>query len=129
MLNLEDLDKPHSRWVRLGGALEGVEIEVQYAGPEEQDKFRQKLVRAGVLKQDKLGNYNINAGRSKEYFRLYAQKYITGWRGDIKLGDEDNPAYDPQQMGAVLGAYGSAFEQVAKELEDDTDFFSRNGDG
>ena len=129
MLDLEQLDKPHSRWIRLTQALEGVEIELLYAGPEEQERFRQKLIRAGVLRQDKNGNVNINSHRESEFFRLYALKYITGWRGDIKLGNEENPAYDSAKMGAVLGAYGSAFAQIAAELEDETDFFSQNGGG
>jgi hypothetical protein len=128
VLDLNKLDEQHRRWIDLGGALAGVEVEIRHVGPREQERFRQRLVRAGVLKQSAEG-HNINSGREVEFFYQYAKQYITDWRGPIKLGDEENPTYSPEQMGRVLGAYGVAFEQVTKAVLEEVDFFSSNGSG
>jgi len=126
MLDLEQLGVERRRWVRLGGALEGVEVEVRHAGPRSQEKFRQKLQRDGVIKNSDSG-YTINPGREDAFFREYAERFITDWRGDIRLGDTKNPPYDHEKMGKVLGAYSVAFEQLVRALSDEADFFSENG--
>jgi len=116
------------RWIVLGGALAGVEIEIVHVGPRDQERFRQKMVSAGILRASE-GGQSINRGREDDFFRSFAERYVTDWRGEIRQGDDTSPAYSPEAMGRVLGAYSVAFEQVTKALAEEADFFSVNGDG
>lgn len=119
MLDLSKIEEPKRRWISLGGALAGVEVEIRHVGPKDQERFRQKLMRSGILKDT-----GIASGRETDFFRAYAEAFITDWRGDIK--PEGTP-YDAEKMGRVLGAYSVAFEQVGKAVAEEADFFSGNG--
>ena len=123
MLDLSRLEEQRRRWVALSGHLSGVEVEIRHVGPKEQEKFRQKMVRLGILKQTEAG-HSINGGRAEDFFRAYAENYITDWRGDIK---PEGTAYSAEAMGRVLGAYTVAFEKVTKALSEEADFFFGNG--
>jgi hypothetical protein len=128
-LDLERLDEQPTRWMALGGALTGVDVLVKYSGPREQERFRQKLIRARIMKEDsRTGGITINSGRDVDFFKAYAEQYIVDWRGDIKGGANGAaPPYSAEQMGRVLGQYRIAFEQIAASLEDETGFFSASG--
>lgn len=124
MLDLTKIGEAKSRWISLGDPLTGVEVEVIHCGPRDQERFRKKLTRDGVLK-----NGEIATGREDAFFQAYAEKYVTDWRGDIHGGDASGPTppYNAAQMGTVLGAYSSAFEAVSKAVLEEADFFSESG--
>ncbi len=125
-LDLGRLDEHRERWVPLSGALSGVEVLVRHVGPREQEKFRQKMVREGILKHTEAG-HTINSGRADDFFRAYAERYIADWRGDIRLGDTPDPPYNYEQMGRVLGKYAAAFEDVTRAVSEEAVFFSEDG--
>ncbi len=123
MLDLEALDQEHTRWIAMGGALAGVDLEIRHVGPKQQEKFRQKMIRDGILKKAD-GGVEIASGRQDDFFRAYAEHYVSNWRGQIK---PEGAVYDPKIMGIVLGKYQIAFEQIGKALSEEADFFSQNG--
>jgi hypothetical protein len=128
MLDLSRIGEERRRWVPLKGSLAGIEVEIRHAGPEAQEKFRQKLVRIGVLRS-KDGAIGINPGRESDWFKSYAEAYVTDWRGPIKLGEQDNPPYTAEQMARVLATHSDALEVITAALSEEADFFSQNGNG
>lgn len=119
-INLDELDRVRSRWLPLAGQLRGVDLLIRYGAPREMERFRQKLIRLGVLKSGRGdGGPEINAGRDDEFFRLYAENFILDWRGDIK---PEGTAYSPEVMGKVLGGT-EAMAQVKAAVEDAEGFF------
>jgi hypothetical protein len=125
MLDLTTLDQERRRWIQMSGALTGVELEVRHSGPKEQERFRQALIRSGVMKPSPSG-VEINSGREADFFKAYAEKYVTGWRGDIQ---PEGAPYDAAKMGAVLGAVNGALEQITRALGEEADFFPQSGGG
>jgi len=118
-LNL-DREKPQ-RWLELTGHLKGVEILIILATPKEGERFRQRLVRRGVVKHDR----NLpKAGREDEYFQMIAETYILDWKGDVH--PEGTP-YSSEKMGAALGDIPSLFQQVMEAIGEDSVFFGQNG--
>lgn len=123
--DLSSIDQDRSKWVRLG--LNDMEAQVKHSGPSDQERFRQKLVRAGIMKQVR-DSISINNGRGDDFFRAYAEQFITDWRG-VEMNGEANPKYDLDLMGKILGKSGTAFAAVREAIEDETDFFSGNDSG
>jgi hypothetical protein len=123
-LDLEQIAKPKNRWLSLTGQLSGVDVLVRYATPKEQERFRQKLVREGVLKTSQ-GSSSINMGREDDFFSAFAKSYILDWRGDIK---PEGTTYDAGQMGRILGASQSAFSQISDAVTEEADFLAENVD-
>jgi len=128
MLDLSRLGEDKRRWIDLGGALAGVEVEIRHVGPKDQEKFRRRLINNGILKPSSAG-HEINSGREMDFFKAYAAAYVTDWRGPIVLnpGEAERPAYSPDLMARVFGAYGAALEAVTRAVGDETLFFSENG--
>lgn len=123
--DLSRLEGDHRRWVRTG--LDDMEVEIKHVGPREQERFRQKMVADGILKQSAEG-IHINRGREEAFFKAYALAYITDWK-NVEVGVEKNPPFDPDHMGKVLGQSDQALQSVRKALEDESDFFSASGNG
>lgn len=123
--DLARLKGEHRRWVRVG--LDDMEVEIRHAGPAAQEKFRQRMVAAGILKHGESG-IAINVGRTEAFFHEYAKQHVTGWRNLILNGKTD-PEFDASEMGKILEASGDAFSAVAKAVGEEADFFSVNGAG
>ncbi len=119
-LNLDDLGKTQNRWMPMSGKLSGLDVLLKYSSPRESERFRQKLVRDGILKSGK-GGWQINSHREDDFFKAFAEFYVLDWRGDIN--PKDAP-YDAGQWGRVLAESGSAFEQVSNAISEDEDFFA-----
>lgn len=130
MLDLSRIGEERRRWVSIGATFPGVEVEVRFAGPERQEKFRQKLIRNGVMRV-KDGVFSINAGREGDWFKAFAEAFITDWRGDIKMTPEDDavPEYTPELMARVLANHTEAFTSVSKAIDEEAEFFFQNGNG
>jgi hypothetical protein len=124
-IDLNDLDTVRKRWLPLQGQLVGVEVLIKYASPRNQEQFRQKLARSGVLKSGKGAGWEINTGREDDFFRMFAQFYILDWKGDIR---PEGTEYSPEAMGRVLGSYQPAFDQVSSAVSEDADFFEQKSD-
>ena len=125
-LDLERIGDVPRRWLRLNGLLDGVEVELRHTGPRDQERWRQRLVRDGVMKMsaDAPGGVKINTGREDAFFKAYAEQYITDWKGDIT---PKGTPYDAEKMGQVLGAYTDAFTQIRDAVGEEVSFFSENG--
>jgi len=120
-MDLQDLDgKPKTRWVKLHGHLDGVELLVRAASPQEARRFHNKLTRAGIVKDNRDNPLDVQAGREGDFFRELAAMYVIDWRGDIK--PEGTP-YSPEVMGKVLGAYRRAFERLMEVVGEEDAFF------
>ncbi len=119
-IDLNDLDRVKSAWLPMTGQLSGVEFLIKCSTPRDAERFRQRLVRLNVMKDSKAG-WQINANRQDDFFKLFAEFYVLDWRGDIK---PDGSTYNPEQMGRILGASTSAFEQVSSAISEDEDFFA-----
>ena len=123
--DINQLDKKPHRWVPLVGSLKGVDLLIVQTNPREGERFRQLLVRQGVMKL-KDGQVSINGGREDDFFKMFAEKYVLNWRGDIK---PEGTEYSVDQMGRLLGISTEAFDQVTQAISEDADFFASNGQG
>ena len=119
-IDLNNLDRVRQRWFHLSGLLRGVEVLIKNASPREAERFRQRLVRQGVLRAGRDEGWQINAGREDDFFRMFADYYILDWKGDIKPEGTD---YSAEAMGRVLGASQAAFEQISNAISEESDFF------
>ena len=99
---------------------------IKYSSPRQSEKFRQKLVREGVLKSSKSGHPEINSGRQDDFFRLFAEFYVLDWKGEII--PKDSP-YSAEKMGAIFGGYTPGFEQVNNAIQEDQIFFAPTNGG
>ena len=124
-LDLDQLDQRQQRWVPLVGSLKGVELLIAQSNPREGERFRQVLIRQGVMRL-KDGQVSINGGREDDFFRMFAEKYVLNWRGDIK---PEGTEYTIEKMGRFLGVSTEAFDQVTQAISEDADFFASNGTG
>ena len=86
-MDLQELDtpRPKTRWIKLHGHLEGVELLVRLASPKDGRRFHNKLVRAGIVKDTRENPFDVATGREADFFRELAAMYVLDWRGDIKL--------------------------------------------
>jgi len=107
------------------GSLKGVELLIAQSNPREGERFRQVLIRQGVMRL-KDGQVSINGGREDDFFRMFAEKYVLNWRGDIK---PEGTEYTIEKMGRFLGVSTEAFDQVTQAISEDADFFASNGTG
>ena len=124
-IDLQGIGEPRQRWLELGGQFRGVEVMIKESTPRGAERFRQRLARAGILRAGKNEGWQINSGREDDFFRSYAEEYISDWRGEIT--PKDAP-YNTVQMGALLGASNSLFEQISNTITEDASFFvSSNG--
>ena len=121
-MDLQELDtpRPKTRWIKLHGHLEGVELLVRLASPKDGRRFHNKLVRAGIVKDTRENPFDVATGREADFFRELAAMYVLDWRGDIK--PKDTP-YSPEVMGKVLGAYRRAFDRLMEVIAEEDDFF------
>lgn len=125
-MDLQELtERPKTRWIALHGHLEGVELLVQSATPEESQKFSNKLRRDGITRPSRDNPLDVTDGRERDFFREFAAYYVKDWRG--KIMPEGTP-YDAKVMGLVMGAYRIAFEAVLAAVSDENAFFG-NGPG
>lgn len=118
-VSFEDLDRERTRWLKMTSPAGTIELLVKYASPREAERFRQKLVREGIMKV-KDGTHTINTGRDRDFFREYAAYYVLNWRGDIEVD------YNPDQMALLLSASNTAYEQLAAAISDEASFFTGN---
>lgn len=125
-IDLNNLDQQRQGWLPLGGALRGVEVLLNQSSPREAERFRQKLTRQGVLTSGKGGGFQINSGREDDFFRMFAEKYVLDWKGEITPKDAE---YNAEQMGRLLGSSQSAFDQISSAISEDADFFERPSGG
>lgn len=125
-IDLDRLDAPKQRWIGLPVPLAGVEILLKHCSPRDGERFRQKLVRDGVLRSARSDGWDINQGRQDDFFAALCQWFILDWRGDIT---PEGAPYDAFKMGRVLGASNSIFEYVTKHMTDDMTFFEPDGGG
>lgn len=124
--DLSRLDDIGPRWVRVG--LDDMEVQIAHVGPREQERWRQALVSQGIMRVGKAG-HEIARGRELDFFHAYAERYVLGWR-NITIDGVENPPYDIKIMATrVLAKSDNAFKAVAAAVEDETLFFSTNGDG
>jgi hypothetical protein len=128
-LDLSKIAEPKTRWITLHQPLDGVELQIRHVGPRDMERFRQRMIRAGIMKSDP--GVVINAGRDTAFFEGFAEAFICDWRGDIRATPDakDCPAYTPAAGGMLLAYSSIAFEQVSKAVGEEADFFSVNGKG
>lgn len=123
-LSVLDKEAPQ-RWVRCG--LEDMEIEIRHAGPRDQEQFRRRLVREGILRSAKDGG-EIAPGRDEAFYQALAERYVTGWR-NVEFDGEKNPPYDVARMGKVLGKFEVVLKAMSAALAEEADFFSATSAG
>jgi len=125
MLDLSKVDEERSTWITLTGPLEGIELEVKHVGPGLREQFRQRMVKAQILKPGQDG-HQCAQGKERQWYTALAKLYILDWRGPIKLGDDEDVPYSPELMGTVFFAYRAAWEEVEKAIEEEERFFPRS---
>jgi len=125
-LDLDDLNRPRTRWIALEGHLAGVEILVRFYGTEATQKFRNRMESDGIIKVTRDNPLSVNPGREGAFFEALAARYVVDWReaegheGAIK---PQGAPFDAKKMGAVLRAYPSAYELVMREVAKEDSFF------
>lgn len=119
-LNLDDLNRPRTRWVPLDGHLAGVEIHVRFFGTQDSQRFRNQLEGDGIIRVTRENPLAVNLGREAAFFEAMAAKYVIDWRGNIQ---PEGAPYDPKKMGAVLAAYPRSFELLMQAVGDENRFF------
>jgi len=124
-MDLSSIRKERRRWVELSGLAAGVEVEIRHVSPKDHERFREKMIREGILKKGE--GSQIAAGRFGDFCREFARAYVTAWRGDIKLGDQENAEYSPELMGTVFEASAAALTAVTEAARDEAAFFSESG--
>jgi len=122
--DLARLSDPHRKWIRIG--LEDIEVEVRHVGPKDQERFRQKLIRDGIIKSAE--GIQFNQGRFDSFCEAFAEQYVTNWR-NLKINDVENPPYSAKTMGDLLLKYAGAMTAISESLKDEADFFTESGDG
>ena len=129
MLVLSKLGEEHSRWIPLSPAFPGVEIEIRHATPDDLERFRQNLIATGVCK--KTEGLQWNPGRFPAFCQAMAEKFVTNWRGPIRLteSDEATAPYTSEQMGLVLQSLSSAITAISEAISEEAAFFCTNGSG
>ena len=125
MLDLSTLKQEHTRWVGVA-AFPDVRLMVRHVGPEAMEKFRQKLVRAGIVKKDE--GLQWNDGRFADWCAAVATECMVDWEG-VKLNPEDSGAYTPDGGKELLLRVHGAGRAVMEALTDEAGFFSENGSG
>ena len=125
-LNLDELNRPRSRWVPFDGHLDGIEILVRFCGTHETQRFRNKLESDGIIRVTRDNPLAVNLGREAAFFEAMAAKYVTDWRGAIQ---PEGAAYDAKKMGAVIGSYPRAFELLMAAVADENSFFPEEPEG
>lgn len=126
-LDLSILGTERRRWVE-SSLWPGAAFEIKHAGPEEQEKFRQRLMRDGII-STKPGEF-INQGRAEAFFLAYAGKYVTDWRGvRLTASDTEDATFTPERMAEVLKKSTATFEQIGRALSEEADFFPASGNG
>lgn len=123
-LDLDMLGQERTKWHPLTGALQGVEMLIRYASPGEGERFRQQMIREGILRNTRDAGIDINVGRSKDYFREWAKKWVLDWRGDVK---PEGTKYTPELLGQVLDQYRPAHTQLNVATLEEEGFFDSNG--
>jgi hypothetical protein len=128
-LDLSSLQQEHSRWVRLGGALEGVEVQLRHRTMREREQFERRMISTGIMKKDG----GVNQGRLSDFISAYTEHVIIGWRiPDRFLSEEAKgqiPTYQPEEMAKLLDASPASLDLIVTEVKDETAFFSQNGNG
>ena len=121
-IELSKLTEVKSAWIELSGPFSGMELLVRSSTPRGSEKFRQKLVRRGVLKHGKHGT-DLAPGRDGDFFAAYVDEYVLDWRGDCEPKE-----YDRDLMVELLCNNTDLLGQLSLVLEGDSDFFvSDNG--
>jgi hypothetical protein len=121
-INLDDFGGVKTRWVALSGPLTGVEVLVQYASPEEGDRFRRRMRSHGILRD----SGEIADGRMLDHWTEFCSTFVKDWRGDVSRGGK--PAeYSPKDLALVMLAVGSALREITEAVARQDAFFA-NGD-
>jgi hypothetical protein len=133
-LNIEVTDAP-TVWVELGPPIAGISVLVEYASPEEGDRFRREMQRKGVLRTSKGGVEDVADGRQEEFYIAFCKRFVKDWRGvkDKATGAEVGYEDDPKNPGYVVIArvmrkVGSALREITEAVGRQELFFG-NGDG
>jgi len=126
--DLDELTKPHrTNWIALAAPLSGVEVLIQYASPNDSERFRRRLRQTGITKA---GETEPTDGRWPDYLREFCKTFIKDWRGvTAKRGDAEDAPYDSDKMAEILGAVGSAFREIHEAIGREHDFFESAGNG
>jgi len=127
-LDLSSLNEQRRNTIRLEGALEGFEIELRHRGLKERDRFRQKLLRDGIMKSGDKGD-ELAQGRISDFIVAFATEVITGWTVPerFRQDKEENPPYDPKELAKILDASPDSATKIFKASTDESAFFGSNG--
>jgi hypothetical protein len=116
------------RWYPMRHPLSGIELLVRYASPTRQTEFRRLCLRKGVACHVRGGGIEAAEGRFGDFLVEMARFYVVDWRG-VTVKETGEPApYDAVRLGKVLGALGSALEDLNTAISEG-EFFFESGDG
>jgi hypothetical protein len=107
--------------VKLSGPLAGVEVLVQYASPADGEKFRRKMRSLGIFRETEVAD-----GRAQDYLVEFCKAYVKDWRGDVSRGGEP-VQYEPESLARVMGAIGSALQEITEAVGRQDAFFASGG--
>lgn len=127
-IDLGTMGQDPQEWISLGGHLAGVDVLVRFCSPEQSQKFKRRMVSKGIMKYGRNLEFDVNAGREKDFFIAYAEFYILDWRGDVHQGGEPVD-YNSKAMGSVLASSNMAFDQIDKAILEEERFFAKRSNG
>lgn len=124
MANVDLRRAGEPRWIRTG--IDDMEVLVVYAGPMEQEKFMQSVVRLGIMRRTAEGP-QINPGRERDFFTEYAKRFVRDWK-NVKIDGEEKP-YDSAIMGQLLAGSDMVMNAVRTAIQAEADFFPESAAG
>lgn len=117
-LDLDTLEQPRTRWLDCGG----VRFLVRYVNTKDSEKWRQAMIRLGIIKSK--GGLEVNPGREDDWFLALAKQYVVDWDGEIKPA---GTKYTPEKMAQVLAARRDVLNYIAESIAETEAFFTESG--
>jgi hypothetical protein len=117
-----EVEKPKTRWI----AYRDAEFLVRYATPLQFQRWRRRLVHSGIMRETKGGQHEVAAGRDLAYYESIASEWVVDWRGNIRIGDQEHPPYDPALMAKGLGQLSDLLKLISEAVEDTDGFFGQD---
>ena len=118
-----EVEKPKTRWMRYRDA----EFLVRYATPLQYQRWQRRMVQTGIMRETKKGTHEVAAGRDLDYYESIASEWVMDWRGNVRVGDQENPPYSPAVMAKALGNIADLLKLISEAVEDTDGFFGQDG--
>lgn len=123
-LDLSALE-PHPRTVDLPPPLEGFQVSLRHVHQVERDRWRRRLVSAGIFSKDG----DINGGRWADFVREWVNLNACGWVVPERFRTDDakekNPEFNADELARVLlAASDEPLGALLKAASEGADFFA-----